>query len=640
MSHAEARGAVQNLVEGTPHQQLFKKGCVSKGFLQGFVKRHHVSNGGQLWSEFPQNMTHLRAEWTTYANLDHYFDMCRDVYLNTNNHIAVSNPAWNKATPEERQAKGIDEILIRRPDCLGSLDEMPFSLNMNTGQKSRSDKKLCGILEGQLMFGQVRPGQTSGLRGLRRGRQRTTKHNKLGTVVAGAKANGEPYPPLLIVKASLMHLEFNFSWVEDSDGQPLRIELPKLRSGGQLREAVVAVTNNGGINVDLFVSYLEKSIFPCHPLMSNDDPVCFHWDGDDSHRLPGTKYREFAERGCIIIPHKPNTTTDMQGQDLVNFPVVQQAIRSAVAARQRLIRRLPNDLRRPLDYRDMVAVLTPALQKGFSRENCLASFAEAGLSPFTRLPLLAPHIMCTKGKSTKFASLNYDKIKYGTACHKSVQALLGKGVRLTVGKICDKPLTHEDNIKLFEGIDADVKLKREGKAAKDRMKKRIAQDGDAEIVRKMEELLHEELKIEVELATGRVQKGASTKADTTFLKSRKVKKYMADLQIQRPQESCQKGRGRGRGRGRGSRRRAPKRRRSGASSNSDSNNSNTSCDSEIEGEELIGKTFVDEGHVCTVTRVTYDSDDDAVAVYLLDGEEEYSSLTEVRAWVAAGDTGE
>ena len=59
MSHAEARGAVQNFVEGTPHQQLFKKGCVSKGFLQGFVKRHHVSNGGQLWSEFPQNMTHL-----------------------------------------------------------------------------------------------------------------------------------------------------------------------------------------------------------------------------------------------------------------------------------------------------------------------------------------------------------------------------------------------------------------------------------------------------------------------------------------------------------------------------------------------------------------------------------------------------
>ena len=49
---------------------------------------------------------------------------------------------------------------------------------------------------------------------------------------------------------------------------------------------------------------------------------------------------------------------------------------------------------------------------------------------------------------------------------------------------------------------------------------------------------------------------------------------------------------------------------------------------------------MDEGHVCTVTRVTYDSDDDAVAVYLLDGEEEYSSLTEVRAWVAAGDTGE
>ena len=55
-------------------------------------------------------------------------------------------------------------------------------------------------------------------------------------------------------------------------------------------------------------------------------------------------------------------------------------------------------------------------------------------------------------------NLNYENFKYGKAVPKSVQALLEIGVRLTVDKICDKPRTHEDNIKLFEGIDAERKL--------------------------------------------------------------------------------------------------------------------------------------------------------------------------------------
>ena len=193
LTHAEARGAAQSFVEGTTTQDKFKKGVVSKGFIKRVVQRNHVDNGGQLWSEFPQNMGHLRAEWTTFANLNDYFDVCRDVYLQTPNKIAVKNPAWDKATKEERAAKLTDEILIRRTDCLGSLDEMPFTLNMNTGQKSKSDKKLSGILEGAIEFGEL-TAAASGLRGKRRGRQRTTKFNKLGTVVAGNIPIPNPNP--------------------------------------------------------------------------------------------------------------------------------------------------------------------------------------------------------------------------------------------------------------------------------------------------------------------------------------------------------------------------------------------------------------------------------------------------------------
>jgi|LakMenEpi03Aug12_release.lakeMendotaPanAssembly.Ray.scaffolds.fasta_scaffold3629187_1 hypothetical protein len=47
----------------------------------------------------------------------------------------------------------------------------------------------------------------------------------------------------------------------------------------------------------------------------------------------------------------------------------------------------------------------------------------------------------------------------------------------------------------------------------------------------------------------------------------------------------------------------------------------------------MGKTFVDDGETCTVTKLSYDSDDEAVAHYMFKGEEEYSSVQEVRAWV-------
>jgi hypothetical protein len=41
----------------------------------------------------------------------------------------------------------------------------------------------------------------------------------------------------------------------------------------------------------------------------------------------------------------------------------------------------------------------------------------------------------------------------------------------------------------------------------------------------------EEMKIELEMATDRVQKGVGTKKDAAFLKSWKLKKYEADLAI-------------------------------------------------------------------------------------------------------------
>ena len=61
LAHGELRGAIQDLVKGTELEDKFKGGVVSKSMVQGFLARHSK----EVWSEHPQNMSHLRALWST-----------------------------------------------------------------------------------------------------------------------------------------------------------------------------------------------------------------------------------------------------------------------------------------------------------------------------------------------------------------------------------------------------------------------------------------------------------------------------------------------------------------------------------------------------------------------------------------------
>jgi hypothetical protein len=83
-----------------------------------------------------------------------------------------------------------------------------------------------------------------------------------------------------------------------------------------------------------------------------------------------------------------NTTTDCQGPDLMNFPVVQQRVRAGCSHRQWLMRRVDGEKRRQLDYRDVAAIIGPAIERGFSRPNNLAAWKEEpGPVPFCEKPL-------------------------------------------------------------------------------------------------------------------------------------------------------------------------------------------------------------------------------------------------------------
>ena len=58
-------------------------------------------------------MDHRRIEWTTFANINHYYDVCRDTYLEAK--VAAKNPAWEVASQEDRDAGKVDVIIIEKP---------------------------------------------------------------------------------------------------------------------------------------------------------------------------------------------------------------------------------------------------------------------------------------------------------------------------------------------------------------------------------------------------------------------------------------------------------------------------------------------------------------------------------------------
>jgi hypothetical protein len=85
--------------------------------------------------------------------------------------------------------------------------------------------------------------------------------------------------------------------------------------------------------------------------MSKSEQCVFWWDGDESHLVGADRFKEYVEMGANIVPPKPNTTSDVQGPDLVNFPFVQQIVRSQCSKRQRVIRRLDGQEQRQLAAR-------------------------------------------------------------------------------------------------------------------------------------------------------------------------------------------------------------------------------------------------------------------------------------------------
>ena len=124
----------------------------------------------------------------------------------------------------------------------------------------------------------------------------------------------------------------------------------------------------------------------------------------------------------------------------------------------------------------------------------------------------------------KSSTLNYEALNYSKPIKPQLANLLGPGGRLTTGRICDYPLTHENNIRLFEAIDEENKLKEKANQAKKRAKAQSPLPGDKEILDQYAKIEEEGFLIRLEGAHNRTEAGNQTKGDEKLLQSRKARK--------------------------------------------------------------------------------------------------------------------
>ena len=189
-----------------------------------------------------------------------------------------------------------------------------------------------------------------------------------------------------------------------------------------------------------------------------------------------------------------------------------------------MIRRLPSEKRRALDYRDTIAIIGPAIQKGFTRNVNLSAWAESGLCPFTEMPKYADHTQATKGKSVKKNTLNYEVLEWDKPIHPQMMHQIGRGNRLTTGKVAGQPMTDEANVKMFEALDKEKDIIAKGRAANARKKKPLP--GDDLLLKAWEDYKSEEMQVKLKYAEQRIKDGKGTDADEKFMKTRLVTKFL------------------------------------------------------------------------------------------------------------------
>ncbi len=358
-----------------------------------------------------------RIRWTTYQNLDLWFDSW-EVFV----------VEYGFATINENGELIFDEELKKR---IANLDKTCLSLDGNNGNRGGPPT---------VTYYDVRFPQLG---------KATSKSVLMTTMISGSPAAGEPLPP---------HFQFQTT-AQTAEAEAIRIEtigymLDVRGTFGHKSEQSFPVSlglnNKGGMDDDEFFEYLQKLIMKLYP---NAAPVKGPWVvikcDSGLGRLNPTLLAYLRYHGFILYPGVPNTTAVTQEMDQSYGP-----FQSAVRTNLQLIidEHIAADKPRTLspwmvglvvfggEDPETGLIVGLAFQRGFSHEQNIKAWEKVGAVPLSRRCLQSPKVRCSIGDGNDDQqALVHLIVEHNTiACN----ALSLEGFNGGVMKVTLKPVQH------------------------------------------------------------------------------------------------------------------------------------------------------------------------------------------------------
>ena len=399
-------------IVGTEHERNFKVNSVWRKVLKEFPDA--------LQAATKISIEDARAQWTTYDNLNQWFDDVKKDLLGTG--LVVDEKVLDK------QGKVLSEVRFLK-------DTKRRIINMD---ETHHDLSITGDKGGSRAVAYHNPL-------LQRGATRGVKSARHVTGAYATNSAGEALPPFYIFDSSAKSDE-NFrvkvEWlvglpsVTGRFGCPTQVE----------SSSFYAVRPRGSMDDSLLNQYIEQVIIPLYPNMNkiaifdpvtgklNQGPVILKLDAGPGRIVSSEdillKREALFERGLTIVMGLPNATSVQQEMDALYGPfksstyargekVVQHKLRSRGLAR-RNGNRVPSAVLN-LDFNDLATIVNGQpddevtdrpFDCHFTREKILWSWKKVGFVPFTRNCLTNKRVRKELGQYTKDEGLENLQFQY------------------------------------------------------------------------------------------------------------------------------------------------------------------------------------------------------------------------------------
>jgi hypothetical protein len=401
-------------IVGTPHANLYKPESVWRKACAEFPDA--------LQAATKIAVEDARAQWTTYDNLNQWFDDAKKEDI-----LATGLVEDEKVFDAENGAL-VSEVRFKQ-------DTERRFINMD---ETHHDLSITGDKGGSRAVSYHNPS-------FQRGATRGVKSARHVTGAYATNAAGEALPPFFIYDSSAKS-EGNFCVKVD-----WLVGLPKVtgRYGCPTRvesDSFYAVRPRGSMDDTLLNEYIENVIVPLYPNMHktavfdertgklNQGPVILKVDAGPGRIVSSEKIlahrAALFERGLIILMGLPNATSVQQEMDALYGPfksatyargeqVVQEKLRVRGLAR-RNGERLPCAVLN-LDFSDLPTIVNGTaddinsnrpFNTHFTKEKILWSWAKVGFVPFTRSCLENKRVRKELGQHKEDAGLVNLQLRY------------------------------------------------------------------------------------------------------------------------------------------------------------------------------------------------------------------------------------